>query len=109
MMMTAAAGILMFVMSMIMSVDMIISVIMLMMVPVIGMAMVRHRAVGMHHSSIRQMGVIMVVAIDCQSLGSRPAEEAHIFRTLAHGLRRAAAANMAIQANDSIGLRHHYM
>ncbi len=55
------------------------------------------------------MRVVMVVTIDCQSLGNCSAEETHIFRALADGLRRAATADMTVQANDRVGFRHHHV
>lgn len=80
-----------------------------MMMPVIGMAMIRHRAIRMLHTAVGQMGVIVMVAVDRKRLGRSAAEQPHIFRTLAYRLRRSPAADMSVQAYDGIGFRHHHM
>lgn len=83
--------------------------IMSVMVTILGVAMVCHRAIRMLHPAVRQMRVIMMVTVDRKPLRRRAAEQAHIFRTLAHRLRCAAAADMAVEAYHRIGFRHHYM
>ena len=89
----------------IMMVVMIMSVV----VAIIRMAMIRHRTIRVLHPTIGQMGVVVMVAIDGKCLGGRPAEQPHIFRALAHRLRRSPAADMTVQADHGIGFRHHHM
>ena len=100
MLMAAAA----FVMAVVM-----VAVVVHMMVPILGVAMIGHRTIRMLHPAIGQMGMIVMVAIDGKRLGCGAAEQPHIFRALAHRLRRAPAADMAVQAYDGVGFGHHHM
>lgn len=81
----------------------------IMMVAVIGVAMIGHRAIRMPHPAIGQMGVIVMVAVNGKALGRSATEQTHIFLALAHGLRGSAAADMAVQAYDGVGFSHHHM
>ena len=57
----------------IMVVPMVMMMIMRVMVPVLGMAMVRHRSIRMLHPAIWKMGVVVTVAVNGQCLGRRDA------------------------------------
>ena len=81
----------------------------IMMVAVIGVAMIGHRAIRMLHPAIGQMGVIVMVAVNGKALGRSATEQTHIFRALAHRLRGSAATDMAVQAYDGVGFSHHHM
>ena len=81
----------------------------LVMVAITGMAMFGNAAIGVQHAAIRQMGMVVVVAVDRQRLGGTAAEQFQIFRALADHLRRATAADMAVEADHRIGLGHHHM
>src|SRR5690606_20809994 len=74
---------------------MIVPVAMVVMVPVIRMAMVGDRPVLMQHPPIRQVGVVMVVAVERERSFRPRAEQPHIFRAGDDRVRRAAAADMA--------------
>lgn len=80
-----------------------------MMMAVIGVAMIGHRAIRMLHPAIGQMSVIVMVAVNGKALGRSATEQTHIFRALAHRLRRTAAANMTVQAYHGVGFSHHHM
>ena len=86
-----------------------VAVVMHMVVPILRVAMIGHRTIRMLHPAIRQMRMIVMVALDRERLGSGAAEQPHIFRALAHRLRRAPAADMAVQAYDGVGFGHHHM
>lgn len=88
---------------------MMVAMVMHMVVAVLGVAMIGHRTIRVLHPAIGQMGMIVMVAIDGKRLGCRAAEQPHIFRALAHRLWRAPAADMAVQAYDGVGFRHHHM
>ena len=81
----------------------------LMMMAIVRVAMVRYRTVLMQNAPVGQMRMVVVMAVDCKRRRRAAAEEAHIFRALAHRLRRAAAADMAVEADDGICLRHDDM
>src|ERR1044072_7861072 len=85
----------------IMIMSMVVPVIMRVM-PVIGVAMVGHRTVGMLHAPIRQMRMVVMMAVDGKRLRRAAAEQTHIFRAAADGFGRAAAADMAAEADDRV-------
>jgi len=80
-----------------------------MVVAVIRMAMFGDAAIGMQNAAVGQMGMVVVVAVDGKRLGRPAAEQFQIFRALADHLRRAAAADVAVEADHRIGLGHHHM
>lgn len=86
-----------------------VAVVMHMVVPILGVAMIGYRTIRMLDPAIGQMGMIVMVAIDSERLGCGAAEQPHIFRALAHRLRRATAADMTVQAYDGVGFGHHHM
>ena len=49
-----------------------------MVMSIVGMTVISYRAVRMHDTTVRQMGVIVIVAVNCQS-GSPAAEQLLIF------------------------------
>ncbi len=79
------------------------------MVTVIGMAVVCHRAILVLHAAIRQVGVIVAVAVDRKCPAGRTAKQTHIFRAARDGIRCSPAADMAVEAYDRVGLGHHDM
>src|SRR5690606_6627317 len=99
----AAAALRMRVVVIVMLVMMIVPVAMVVMVPVIGMAMVGDRPVLMQHPPVRQVGVIVVVAVERERSFRPRAEQAHIFRAGDDRVRRAAAADMAVEADHRVG------
>lgn len=79
------------------------------MVAVVWMTMICDRAIRVLHATVRQMGVVMVMAVNRKAPRARSTEELHIFRALADSLRCSAATNMPVQADDRVGLGHHHM
>src|SRR5882724_4634682 len=75
--------------------------------PVLGMTMFGNGTVGMLHAAVRQMRVIMMVAIDGKRSGCAASKQPHIFRALADRLWRAPTADMPVEADDGVGRSHH--
>src|SRR5690606_20764449 len=71
-----------------------------------GSTAVGDRAVGMEHSAIGEMGVIVLMTIDRQRLSSACSEEAQIFRAIQYVLRCAAAAYVTVQTDYRIRVGH---
>ena len=80
-----------------------------MMVPVIGMAVLGHRAIGVPHRAVGQMSVVMGMFIDGQRRRRPAAEQLAVLAALRHRTGRALAAHMTVQADDAIGRGHHHM
>ena len=75
---------------------------------VVRMTVLGDGAVAMLNAAVREVGMVVLVVVE----GKRAAcatKQFRVVRTLADGLRRAAAAHMAIQAENGIGARHHHV
>jgi hypothetical protein len=75
-------------------------------VAVLGVAMVGDRTVGMQHPAVGQMRVVVAVSVDGQRLGRPRPEQAQIFGIGNDGFGRAAAADMAVEAQHGVGVGH---
>ena len=80
----------------------IVIVIVRMMMTILGMAMGGDRAVGMLHAPVRQMGMVVIVAVDGKRFRRPATEEFPVFGAAADILRRAAAADVTVEADDRV-------
>src|SRR5690606_26809543 len=75
---------------------------------VVRMAVIRHRAVAMQHPAVRQVRVVVMMAVD-RKAASGAAEQALVIGAAADRLRRAAAADMPVEADHRVGAGHHHV
>src|SRR5690606_24601360 len=79
------------------------------MMAIVRMAMVGHRPVFVQHAPVREMSVVVMVAVDGQRSGGTRTEEMLVFGARYNGLRRAATAHVPIEADQRIRLCHDHM
>jgi hypothetical protein len=79
------------------------------MVAVARVAMFGDRAVLVQHAAVRQMRMVVMMPVDRQRLGRACAEEFLVFGAGDDRIRRAAAADMAVEADHRVGVGHHHM
>src|SRR5690554_4421038 len=63
--------------------------------------------VAPQHLAVRQVRVVVMVLIDGQGGSGARAEQRQILGTARDEVRRAAAADVAVEADHSVGRRHH--
>ena len=78
-------------------------------VPVFGMTVLGDRAVGMTHTAVRQMHVIMGVFVDREGRGGTSTEQLSVFGTFGNSPGVALTADMAIQTDNAVGPGHNHM
>ena len=59
--------------------------------------------------AVRAVGMVVVVLIDGQGLDRPRSEQSAVLWIGGHGLRRAGATHVAVQAQDTVGFRHDEM
>ena len=84
-------------------------IVVIMMVPVAGMAMIGHCAIGMKHAPVGKMGVVVMMVVERNGAACAWPEQVPVFGTLADNFRRSAATYMTVEADHRIGVRHDDM
>jgi hypothetical protein len=82
---------------------------MMVVMPVFGMAMIGDAAVAMAHTSVGQMGVVMVMFIDRQRGGGAGAEQSLVLGARGDHRRCAGATDMAVEADHPVSGGHDHV
>ena len=81
----------------------------MMVMTVVGMAVIGYRPVGMLYTSIRQVGMIVMVLIPGKSNAGTRAKQGSVFFAFGNGRGGAVATHMTVQTHHQIGGSHYQM